>query len=57
MFSIEKERFSICVATAVAGVLAITGRRDNVLLVRVNSDGTKSIARINLNDKNLISSP
>jgi len=48
---------SILDAIALAGDLAITGRRDNVLLVRVNSDGTKSIARINLNDKNLISSP
>lgn len=57
LFTIENERVSILEAIALAGDLAITGRRDNVLLVRVNSDGTKSIARINLNDKNLISSP
>ena len=57
LFTIENERVSILDAIALAGDLAITGRRDNVLLVRVNSDGTKSIARINLNDKNLISSP
>ena len=52
LFTIENERVSILDAIALAGDLAITGRRDNVLLVRVNSDGTKSIARINL-----ISSP
>ena len=45
LFTIENERVSILDAIALAGDLAI------------NSDGTKSIARINLNDKNLISSP
>lgn len=57
MFTIENERVSILDAIALAGDLAITGRRDNILLVRVNADGTKNIARINLNDKNLIASP
>lgn len=57
MFTIQNERVSVLDAIALAGDLAITGRRDNVLLVRVNADGTKQIARINLNDKNLISSP
>lgn len=57
MFTIENERVSVLDAIALAGDLNITGRRDNVLLVRVNSDGTKNIARINLNDKNLVSSP
>lgn len=57
MFTIENERVSILDAIALAGDLNITGRRDNVLLVRVNSDGTKNIARINLNDKNLVASP
>ena len=57
MFTIENERVSILDAIALAGDLSITGRRDNVLLVRVNSDGTKNIARINLNDKNLVTSP
>lgn len=57
MFTIENERVSILDAIALAGDLSITGRRDNVLLVRVNPDGTKNIARINLNDKNLVTSP
>ena len=37
LFTIENERVSILDAIALAGDLAITGRRDNVLLVRVNS--------------------
>lgn len=57
MFTIENERVSVLDAIALAGDLNITGRRDNVLLVRVNADGTKRVARIDLNDKNLINSP
>lgn len=56
-FKIENERVSVLDAIALAGDLAITGRRDNVLLVRVNADGSKTVARVNLNDKDLISSP
>jgi polysaccharide export outer membrane protein len=40
-----------------AGDLNITGRRDNVLLVRTNSDGSRTTARLDLNDKELIMSP
>ena len=56
-FKIENERVSVLDAIALAGDLAITGRRDNVLLIRLNADGSKNVARLNLNDKNLISSP
>ena len=56
-FKIDNERVSILDAIALAGDLAITGRRDNVLLVRHNADGSKNVARLNLNDKDLISSP
>ena len=44
-------------ALALAGDLNITGRRDNVLLVRINSDGSRTTARLDLNDKELIMSP
>ena len=56
-FKIDNERVSILDAIALAGDLAITGRRDNVLLVRHNADGSKKVVRFNLNDKDLISSP
>lgn len=56
-FVIENERASVLDAIAIAGDLAITGRRDNVLLIRINADGSKEVQRLNLNDKNLLLSP
>ena len=51
------DRVNLLEALALAGDLNITGRRDNVLLVRINSDGSRTTARIDLNDKELIMSP
>lgn len=56
-FIIPNERVNVLEAIAMAGDLNITGRRDNVLLVRVNADGSRTTARLDLNDKNLILSP
>ena len=56
-FTIANERVNVLEAIALAGDLLITGSRDNVLLVRINADGSRTTARINLNDKNLIMSP
>ncbi len=56
-FVIPNERVNVLEAIAMAGDLNITGRRDNVLLVRVNADGSRTTARLNLNDKDLILSP
>ena len=50
-YTIPNERVNILEALAMAGDLNITGRRDNVLLVRVNADGSRNAVRINLNDK------
>ena len=44
-------------AIASAGDLSIYGRRDNVMLIREDSNGQKSIHRLNLNDANIINSP
>ncbi len=51
------ERINVFEALALAGDLNITARRDNILLVRVNSDGTRSTARLDINDKDFILSP
>ena len=56
-YVIPNERVNILEAIALAGDLNITGRRDNVLLVRTNADGTHTTARIDLKDKDLILSP
>lgn len=51
------ERMNVLEALAMAGDLNITGRRDNVMLIRLNADGSKSVQILNLNDKNIITSP
>ncbi len=56
-FIIPNERVNVLEAIAMAGDLQITGRRDNVLLIRINADGSRTTARLDLNDKNLILSP
>lgn len=56
-YTIPNERVNLLEAIALAGDLQITGRRDNVLLVRINADGSRTTARIDLNDKELIMSP
>ena len=56
-FSVETEKISILQALANAGDLTIYGKRENVLLVREDASGEKSVHRINLNDANLINSP
>lgn len=50
-------RLNLLEAIAKAGDLTIHGRRDNVMIVRTNSDGSRSIQTVNMNDKNLIVSP
>ena len=56
-YVIPNERVNVLEAIALAGDLNITGRRDNVLLVRTNADGTRTTARLDLKDKDLILSP
>ncbi len=51
------ERMTILEAIALSGDLNIRGSRDNIMLYRVNADGTREIHRLNLNDPNLLLSP
>lgn len=50
----DNERLTILEAIAKAGDLTITGKRDNVLVVSTNADGSRAVRYVNLNDKNLI---
>lgn len=54
---VSTEKMSVLEALAQAGDLTIYGRRDNVLLIRENSNGQKEAHRLNLNDANVINSP
>ena len=53
----ENGRLNLIEAIALSGDLAITGQRDNVLLIRTDPTGQRSVKRINLNDANFITSP
>lgn len=57
VFPVTTEKMSIIEALATAGDLTIYGKRDNVMLIREDATGEKSVHRLNLNDANLINSP
>lgn len=51
------EKESILDAIAMAGDLTIFGKRENVLLIRDNLDGTKTTYRVNLKKSNIMDAP
>ncbi|MGL5317125.1 MAG: polysaccharide biosynthesis/export family protein [Bacteroidales bacterium] len=54
VYTMENERANILEAITMAGDLTIYGKRENVLLIRQDAEGTKKAIRINLQDKNLL---
>ena len=50
-------RVTILEAISQSGDLTIHGRRDNVMVIHTNSDGSREVQRVNLTDKNLLISP
>ncbi len=57
VFQSKNERMNILEAIAMAGDLDIQAQRDNIILYRLNADGTRELHRIDLTDKNLLLSP
>ena len=57
MLKAANGRMNILEAIAMAGDLDIKGKRDNVMVIHTNSDGSRSVNRVNLTDKNLLVSP
>ncbi len=55
VYIMPNEKVSVLDALAMAGDLTIFGTRNNILLVRANSDGTKTPYRINLKNSNIMS--
>ncbi len=51
------EKVSVLDAIAMAGDLTIFGKRENVLLIRENLDGTRTPYRINLKKSDILSQP
>lgn len=56
-YVVPNEKVTILDALAMAGDLTIYGKRDNILLLRDNLDGTRTAYRINLNKTDLLSNP
>lgn len=56
-YIIPNEKVSILDALALAGDLTIYGKRENVLLLRENPDGSKMPYRINLKKSDIMSQP
>lgn len=50
-------RITILEAISQSGDLTIHGRRDNVMVIHTNPDGSREVQRVNLTDKNLLVSP
>lgn len=57
VFPISNENVNLFEAIAMAGDLTIYGQRNNVLLIREESDGKRETYRLDLNDKRIINSP
>ena len=56
-YTINNERITLMEALGLGGDMTVFGRRDNVLLIRENSGGSKAFVRIDLNLTDLLSSP
>lgn len=56
-FPVKDEKVSLFQALSMAGDLTIYGRREVVKVIREDADGQKTIATLNINDKNLVFSP
>lgn len=57
VYQSRNERMTFLEAISMAGDLDIKGDRENILLYRINPDGTREVHRINLQDKNFLLSP
>ena len=57
VFNIPSQKVNIFEALAMAGDIKITGRKDNVLILRLEADGTRTVHRLDLTDVNILNSP
>lgn len=57
VYTTPNEKLSLLEALGMAGDITIYGRKDNVLLIRDDGKSEKTIKRLNLNSKDILSSP
>lgn len=55
--TVPNEKMSIVEALAQSGDLGIQGKRQNIMLIREDATGQKSVHRLDLTDANIINSP
>lgn len=56
-FTLDRKRCSVLEALAMAGDMTIYGKRDNLKLLRENSDGTYEVHELDMRDANVLNSP
>jgi polysaccharide export outer membrane protein len=56
-FTIPSDQTTIFDAIGMAGDITLNGKRENILLVRDSTNNQKHLVRLDLNSKNIISSP
>jgi polysaccharide biosynthesis/export protein len=57
VYTVPNEKLTLMEAIALAGDLSIYGNRDNVSLIRENGKGEKTVQKLNLKSKDILSSP
>ena len=57
IYQSRNERMNFFEALAMAGDMDIRGDRENIILYRTNSDGTREVHRINIHEKDFLLSP
>ncbi|MGV8878200.1 MAG: polysaccharide biosynthesis/export family protein [Sphingobacteriaceae bacterium] len=55
-FTVPNEKINLIEALGLAGDMTVYGKRENVLIIR-EENGSRSMARVNLNDKQVLNSP
>lgn len=56
-YTAKNERMTFLEALSMAGDLDIRGDRENILLYRTNSDGTREVKKLDIHDKSFLLSP
>lgn len=57
IYQSKNERMTFIEAITMAGDLDIKGQRENILLYRLNPDGTREVHRLDIHDKDFVLSP
>lgn len=57
VYQSKNERMTFLEAISMAGDLDIKGDRENILLYRINPDGTREVHRLNIHDRQFLLSP